>query len=232
MQVQAISLDLDDTLWDIWATIARAEQQLHHWLDQHYPAISAAFTALELRQLAHSIAKQQPGLTHDRSVLRKTALKQAAEQVNVLDFCEHTAFEIFYSGRNQVLFFEDALETLGWLSARYPLIALTNGNADLAVIGIDQHFKTVLTSAQLGISKPDPRIFAAACNYLQLQPEQICHIGDDPELDIQGAAQAGLRTIWLNRQGQAYPETLVPPDISITRLAELPKVLNQARSAP
>ena len=41
-RIQAISLDLDDTLWPVWPTIERAERALHDWLQRHAPRSVAA----------------------------------------------------------------------------------------------------------------------------------------------------------------------------------------------
>ena len=225
MVIQAVSLDLDDTLWDIWATIERAEQSLHDWLVEHHPAIPQAFTTVELRGLARTVVERWPDIAHDRTEVRKRAFRLAAELTDSADFSEHTAFEIFYAGRNNVLFYDDALPALNWLQQHFPLVALTNGNANLSRIGIDHFFVGVLSSGDLGCSKPDPRMFLAACEYLQLPPQAVCHIGDDPELDIAGAAEVGMRTVWLNRKQQDYPADYPKPDAEINSLSELENIL-------
>ena len=51
-------------------------------------------------------------------------------------------------------------------------------------------------------------------------PEQVLHVGDDPELDVRGAHAAGLRTAWLNRRGEAWPHA-VEPDVTFTDLSAL-----------
>ena len=223
--IKALTFDLDDTLWDIWTTIERAEQRLHDWLAERHPAIPRAYTPRELRELTHAAALRWPEITHDRTELRKRSFRLAAELTGSENFCEHSAFEIFYAGRNDVLFYPDALPNLAWLSARFPLLALTNGNADLAKVGIEHFFAGILSSGKLGYGKPDPRMFVAACEQLGLSPAEICHIGDDPELDISGAARVGMRTVWVNRNGRCYPPGLTTPDAEIATLTKLPAVL-------
>jgi len=225
--IKALTLDLDDTLWDIWTTIERAEQRLHDWLTEHHPAIPQAYTPVELRGLAQDVVERWPELAHDRTEVRKRAFRLAAELTQSADFCEQTAFEIFHAGRNDVLFFADALPALNQLAERFPLVALTNGNADLNQIGIEHFFSAILSSGNIGYSKPDPRMFLAACEALALQPIEICHIGDDPKLDVAGAAEVGMRTVWVNRKGQDYPADLPAPDVELTSLAELPVILDR-----
>ena len=78
--IRAITFDLDDTLWDIWPVIARAEERLHEWLAEHYPRIPAMFSALDLRHLAAEIACYRSEIAHDRTLLRKEALSLAARR--------------------------------------------------------------------------------------------------------------------------------------------------------
>ena len=58
--IHAITFDLDDTLWDIWPIIARAERRLHDWLVERYPRIPERFSALELRHVAEDIGRNRP----------------------------------------------------------------------------------------------------------------------------------------------------------------------------
>jgi len=67
-------------------------------------------------------------------------------------------------------------------------------------------------------------MFDLACRRLGARPEQIVHVGDDPEHDVRGAANAGFRTVWLNRSGRNWPGGR-RADAEIGDLAELEAVL-------
>ena len=67
---------------------------------------------------------------------------------------------------------------------------LTNGNADLAAIGIAHQFAVSITAREAGHAKPDAPIFHAACRQLRVQPREVLHVGDDPWLDVVGAASS------------------------------------------
>ena len=89
----------------------------------------------------------------------------------------------------------------------FKLGILTNGNLDqqldkLKVIGISDFFETVVASESIGISKPDPFPFQYLCRELESQEDQTVYIGDSFETDILGAANAGLKAIWINRNGE------------------------------
>ncbi len=224
MSIQVITFDLDDTLWDIWSVVERAEIGLHQWLWHHYPRIPAHFSPLELRQLTAEVAAMHPHLIHDRSALRREALHLAAQRVGYLDFAVEAAFAIFFNARNDVVCYDDVHPTLHDLRTHYRIGALTNGNADLVQIGLDHLFDFAIYSAEIGASKPDPAIFAATCQRAGVAPAQIVHVGDDPDHDVQGAAQAGFKTVWINRKRRPWPAAF-RFDAEIHRLTELPPVL-------
>lgn len=230
--IRALSFDLDDTLWAIEPTILRAEQLLHDWLECHHPEIPALFTPVALRELTGAAARRWPDRAHDRGGLRRAALRLAAEQVGIIErFCEYTAFEIFQHARNQVELFPDAVAVLTRLRSRYPLVALSNGNADLARIGIDHLFVLALNPETTGTAKPDPAMYRAACEPLGVNPEEVLHIGDDPRLDVIGAAAAGMRTVWFNRERRNWPGGRHRPDAEIRDLGELEPLLTRLTPA-
>ena len=72
-------------------------------------------------------------------------------------------------------------------------------------LGIVDYFETILSSAELEVEKPDPRIFREAAHRLQLTPAEIVHIGDQPEDDIKGADSVGFHTILISRNGDTSP---------------------------
>jgi len=98
-----------------------------------------------------------------------------------------------------------------WLLSALTVGVITNGfdrqqRQKLHSVGIHDRFKVIVTSDALKLSKPDPRIFHHAAASLRLRPEECVHVGDDLERDVQGAAAAGFRPIWLVRgRGPAGP---------------------------
>ena len=224
--IKAISLDLDDTLWPIWPIIERAEQRLHDFLEVHAPATARQFPIPAMRTVREHIAQAHPELAHDFTAQRKLSLQHAFHLSGVGDELIEPAFDAFFQARNNVEFYDDCLPALERLSRRFPLLGLTNGNADLDRTGIGHFFVGCVSAKSVGSAKPHGPIFEAACQQLQLQPSQILHVGDDPWLDVQGAHSAGLHSAWINRNSAVWPEELQCATVSVTTLAELADYLD------
>lgn len=220
MSLRALSLDLDDTLWPVWPAIARAEQALHAWLMAHAPRCGERFPVVVMRELREQVARAHPKLAHDFSAQRKLSLQTALRESGEDEALVEPAFEAFLAGRNQVDLYPDVPVALARLAARWPLAALTNGNADLVRIGLDSHFVFTLGAREHGAAKPDPGIFHALCRRLDCAPEQVLHVGDDPQLDVLGARRAGLRCAWINRDGDDWRHE-ERPDVELPDLLAL-----------
>lgn len=220
-QPLALSLDLDDTLWPIWPLIERAELALDAFLRERCPRTAQRFPIHRMRKLREKIADEFPEFAHDFTHQRRLSLQRALHESE--DDAEHieAALETFYATRNQVEFYPDALEALQRLAARRPVAALTNGNADLARIGIQSHFVHFVSARELGVAKPDTPIFHTTCERLGLAPAQVLHVGDDPLLDVVGARRAGMPSCWINRRKERWPIGLPRPDLEFATLAGL-----------
>jgi len=198
-QIQGISLDLDDTLWPIMPVLHKAERVLQAWFEANFPAVALAYPAEKMRELRATVWQQNPDLAHDFTELRRMALEHAMRPFGCSARDVAAAIEIVHAARNQVTLFDDALIALPRLSASFPIVALTNGNADLTRIGLERHFKANINAREFGKAKPDIGIFHAACNALGMAPEHVLHIGDHPEQDVLGAQNAGMSAVWVNR---------------------------------
>ncbi len=118
----------------------------------------------------------------------------------------------------------DAKRTLAELEARgYAVAVLTNGWNPLQRRKAERagFTGTVLASGDMGIQKPDSRVFTAAAAELGLSPAQTWYVGDDPSADIVGALRAGLRAIWIDNEGKLYPGDIPPPTARVAALAGL-----------
>jgi FMN hydrolase / 5-amino-6-(5-phospho-D-ribitylamino)uracil phosphatase len=228
--VKAISFDLDDTLWPIWPVIERAEAALLSWLQQHAPMTAALFaspTALrEIREHMHDVVlKKKPHMAHDLGAIRKESIRLALYRAGDDPLLADGAYQVFFAARNQVEYYEDALPALKLLSARYPLVSLSNGNAQLDLVGIAHYFQDAVNAKSVGVGKPDQRIFQAAAQAAGVAAHEVLHVGDDMALDVLGALDAGMQAVWLNRQGKLWAHEHTQPTLEIASLLELTALL-------
>ncbi|HYF43163.1 MAG TPA: HAD family hydrolase [Ramlibacter sp.] len=224
-RIRAISLDLDDTLWPIWPTIERAEKVLHEWLVTHAPMAAALFSSpAALRDIREHVATQRPELRSDLSAIRRESIRLALYRAGENPLLAEPAFEVFFAERQRVTLFADALPALEQLSGRYPLVSLSNGNADLARVGIARYFRAAVSAREFGVGKPDPRIFHAAAGAVDVTPDQVLHVGDDATLDVLGAINAGMQAAWVNREDHLWPHEQ-QPQLAVADLTELCELL-------
>lgn len=223
--IRAITLDLDDTLWPVWPTIHRAEDLLQDWLGTRAPVTAGLFKDSQIRQqLREQAHADLPHLLHDLSALRlemiRAGLRRAGEDLRLAE----PAFEVFFAARHEVSLFDDVLEALEWISQRYPVLAVSNGNADVHRVGIGRFFVGSVSARDAGVAKPDRRIFEAAARHLKLQPAQILHVGDDAALDVAGALAAGMQAAWVNREDHVW-SLPVKPHLEVDSMAALCRAL-------
>jgi HAD superfamily hydrolase (TIGR01549 family) len=222
MHPKAILFDLDDTLWPIAPVIVEAELRVFTWLQAHAPKVAERFSIDALRQRRLALLAREPRYAVDLGALRRAILHEAFAEAGEDPASIDGAMEVFFAARNDVTPFADVLPALPRLARLARLGTVTNGNANLAAIGLAHHFEYSLSAAEFGKAKPDAGIFLAACAAMGVAPHQALYVGDDILIDVQGAQQAGLRAAWINRDGSdADVRHGVRPDVACADLGQL-----------
>jgi FMN hydrolase / 5-amino-6-(5-phospho-D-ribitylamino)uracil phosphatase len=201
-RVKALSLDLDETLWPIMPTIIRAEQLTDDWIAANAPSVTAKFDNKALRALREQLQADDPSRKIDLLKARRDTLLHAFAASGESSDKALAALDVFVQARQVVTLFDDVLTFLDTASARLPIAALSNGFADVHIVGIGKYFKTSVSAHIVGIAKPDRRIFDLTAQALGLANDEILHIGDDFELDVQGALDAGMQAYYVCRPEQ------------------------------
>jgi HAD superfamily hydrolase (TIGR01509 family) len=205
--IKVITFDLDDTLWAIIPVIEKANQRMLEWMQLHTPKFNQTYDNHGIDQLRDEVMTNNPHLMHDLSQIRVALIQLGLSRCgyDTADELAQQAFKVYFAARNDVELFAGTQTQLSALKQKYQIGALTNGNADLAQVGIDHLFDFYFNSSQIGVSKPHPDFFARALEHTGFSAESFIHIGDHPEHDIAGAQAAGMRTIWMNPDQRAWP---------------------------
>jgi len=224
--IRVIAFDLDDTLWPCMPTIKRAEQATYDWLQQNYPRITQQYPPRALFEFRQQFMQRDEKYRIDLSLMRREMLAELALQADYdAEAVSTQGFELFLQLRHDVHFYEDVFPLLDALRSRYRLGSISNGNASAGRTALKDYFAGWINAADVMVRKPGRELFQAFCDRLEVAPQHCLYIGDDPALDVIGARNAGLQTIWINREQQVWPEALGPPPLEICTLTQLPDLL-------
>ncbi len=147
------------------------------------------------------------------------------------------ALDAMYTVTQQNWFLEeDALPTLEILRQRGFHIGLISNTADdtnvqqlIDRFALRPFFEVIITSAAVGLRKPDPRLFQLALDHFQVPPASALMVGDSLEADIIGANRLGLYSVWITRRAASIPEgdLSIQPQAVISVLSRLPALLEE-----
>ncbi|WP_165903578.1 HAD family hydrolase [Hymenobacter gummosus] len=232
MPLTTVLFDLDDTLFDHAAT-ARAALQASTaqfrfeptvTLDELYRRYSEQLEAMHPRVLAGEI---------DHRTARRLRFQQLLAPYGVLpNEAAAEEFAGFHYGHYRRLRrpIAGALALLKALKPQYRLGIVTNNRTEeqqdkLQALGMTPLIDALITSEDVGATKPDPRIFRVALERLGARPEEAVLVGDNWTADVLGARAAGIRPVWLNRFGAACPDATVTMITSLEPLAEVRRLI-------
>ncbi|MFE7457064.1 HAD family hydrolase [Streptomyces sp. NPDC057554] len=226
MPIRAVLWDIDDTIFD-YAGADDTGMRLHLegvGVPEAYASADealAAWKAITVRHWARFAAGETdfPGQRRDRV---REFLSRVMEDGEADEWLAgHLShFEAAWA------LFPDVLPVLDRLVPDYRHAILSNSSTGhqhrkLTALGVRDRFEAMVCAVELGISKPEPGAFHAACEALALEPHEVAYVGDEPDIDAAGAVAAGLRGIWLDRRGRGGRSDLV----RITDLDQLPGLL-------
>jgi len=142
--------------------------------------------------------KSQVFYTHQHLVQKYCGLKPTRESVLHIIGC-------YQEQCTTQVIFEDAAETLRILREKSLKIGLiSNSDGDISPLltqtGLDQLLDVVITSAQFNVTKPNAGIFQIALNKLGISKDQALYVGDQIEIDMAGAENAGIDALLIDRQ--------------------------------
>ncbi|MBD3586505.1 HAD-IA family hydrolase [Salinimonas sp. HHU 13199] len=225
--IQAMTFDLDDTLYDNGPVIRAAEKTLQAFIARHYKNTSA-LSPEQWQKIRHQLLQETPDLSSDMGQLRMRTLMLALQE-DISDDNDRKAaakacFDCFYTARSELELHDTVHTTLKSLAEKIPLIGITNGNVDVKKIGVDTYFSTVLHASLERPMKPHRHMFDEAAQALGIAPAHILHVGDNLTKDVFGAICAGKQTAWfacnrpMNLNNERAP---VLPHVELDQFEEL-----------
>lgn len=223
--VRAVSFDLDDTFWDCAPAIQRAELVLNDWLRCEAPEVLDHHLSVPMLERRQSVLDAEPELAGDVSALRKRMLAELFREADHDNALSEEAYRVFYRARSEVVLYDGVLELLDALRPRYRVAAITNGNADLAQIGIADRFDIILRATLEMPAKPDPCMYKLALEHFDLEPDAMVHVGDSVTTDVAGAHAAGVTAVWFNPAQQLWKGAERAPEYSVDSIASLRRLL-------
>jgi len=227
--LKAIFFDLDDTLLVTDTTYREAVAATCAEADRRCAAVDAERLEEVYLQVARELWRSfdLPQMQESAVEIRRKVWAEALRRVGVEDgpLTEVLALHYGEERRAGYRLFPGARETLERLHGRYHLGIITNGVTEVQRekidrLGIEPYFETILISQEVGVAKPDARLFRMALDRVPCEPWEAAMIGDSAERDIRGAASAGLHTLWvrLGRPWELWPDP--SPSPSPTRRGE------------
>ncbi|GGK23018.1 hydrolase [Deinococcus malanensis] len=227
LPVRAVILDLDDTLFDDTActhaglAALAAEHDIRHWT----PECLFARHAEHIRAIDPLLFRGEVD-AHGARVLRMTRLLTDLEVPNPDGETATRTYRSAYRAAWALL--EGAVDLLHELQARGLRTAvLTNYVRQVQLeklthFGLDKLVDVTLCIEDVPAPKPDIRAYHAACTALGVVPAETVMVGDSWENDVEGARRAGLRAVWINRQGRPAP---CPAVTQVSALANVTSLL-------
>jgi HAD superfamily hydrolase (TIGR01549 family) len=230
-QIEAITFDLDDTLYDNYPVIVRTESETMQFLSQYHPA-TADIESAEWRAVRAELLEQDAEIYHDvtawrHKALYHTMLRRGLSEAEAEAGAEAT-MQNFAHWRSRIDVPQETHDTLTALGKKFPLVAITNGNANPDLFGLSKYFEFTLVAGRDGRAKPWSDMYHLAAERLNVPLAHILHVGDDLTTDVAGSVRCGMQACWINlREGNLMhiPDARLLPHIEINTLASLTTLL-------
>lgn len=185
-----------------------------------------------VKQIKNARQKVTEGLTVARSLNREIRFEDLY-QIILFRLGLHPEKEVvkhihtLYIRSFKVELFPGVEEVLKFLKRRYKLAIISNAISNLPreaikKLRLDKYLDSIVISRDIGIRKPDPEIFKFTLNSIGLERHEALHVGDSIEYDIQGAINAGMKTIWIKRSND---KTHIQPNYTVNSLQKITALL-------
>jgi 2-haloalkanoic acid dehalogenase type II len=234
-RLEAVLFDLDDTLHDDTRTYRRAAEAVSAAVAASH-GVAADLLVRGYVAEADRFWQTLSPAAFDKPLagLRETMWAAALASTGLAPDPELAAYcgrEYNRYRREFLELWPGALDLLVRLRARGLKLALiTNGMSEthrdkIAILKLEDAFDEIFIADEIGLIKPDPRVFELAALRLGVAPHACAMVGDRLERDVRGASDIGMFTVWMNVRGETIPPGGPQPDAIVVALSEVEGVL-------
>lgn len=230
-KLKAVLFDVDDTLFDR----NRAQREILHLIVQESIDI---FTGIDEETIFDAFLESDRLATQEfngggpadvvRNGRSRRFLKILGLSEDIADKITTMYIKSYSTVGAQVRGAKFVIENL---VGKFQLGVISNGFPDvqyqkLKTLGVKQLFNCIVLSGEVGLLKPDPRIFWKANTSLAREPEECLFVGDSYNVDVVGAKRAGMRACWFNPHHLRPLQVDIKPDFEIAALDEILQILD------
>lgn len=206
---QHIFIDLDKTLWDFEKNSLETFREIFTKYDLQGKGIGS----LELFLVEYTRINDMLWGFYRKNQIKKVVLNIRRFEMTLNEFgiddlilATHIADDYVHLSPMKNNLFPEARQALDFLYPKYPLHIITNGFEEvqqkkLDVSDLRKYFTTITTSEEAEVKKPEPRIFELALQKAGARASRSLMVGDDLSVDIEGARNMGMDTMYFNPQG-------------------------------
>ena len=219
--IRAVLIDLDDTLVDHQHAMRTALRVLHDQ-DSRLQALGFDFLLAEwqrvLEDMHDDVALGRIPVHESRIIRYRHFYELAGAPVDRAEAEAIAASHVqTYMGNRRVV--PGAVALMETLRQHVRIAVVTNNTVleqdeKLETFGLWPHVDALITSEECGVAKPDRAIFDSALERLGVAAQEAVMVGDSWANDIVGAANVGMRAVWLNRHGAQCPDPAMATEVA------------------
>ena len=232
--ITTVIFDLDGTLCTYKVSVREAIVEALRRTGQPANLVgdpsAAAVRYDELWDEIESEGRVEPGSNPVLAMREQIWTRLLAEQeITSLDLAREIAVEYTQIRVASIQLYSGACGLLADLKRTYRLGLLTNGPTNMQWSKIEQLkiaslFDEILVAGDIGIYKPDARVFHVLLDRLSVNPAEALYVGDSYRMDVVGAKGAGMQSVWV-RNGNSSETDGVAPDFMVQGIDALREVL-------
>lgn len=207
-----VFFDLDRTLWDFDAAAEVAFKMIFDKYDLKALGIPSAH---EFHETYHPINAKMWELYREDKITKESLCRERFVQplavygIHDVTLADNLGRDYEYLSPRIIRLIPGTMELLDYLKPKYHLHLITNGfqeiqHTKLEGSGMEPYFDTLTVSEEVGVKKPNPEIFRFALRKANAKAEESIMIGDEMEVDIDGARAAGIDQIFFNAAGTVH----------------------------